>query len=136
MKRRKELPGLNMTPMIDVVFQMIIFFICTSELEKQSMDEQVALEWARDAHAVEKQHPLTVIINIRKDGTVHISGSKLKMTTLKGVMENTVTRHGNSVPVVIRGDLNVSHQSIRDVMDLCKGVGIWKISFAAMKSKG
>jgi len=136
MKRRKELPGMNMTPMIDVVFQMIIFFICTSELEKQSIDENVALEWARDAHAVEKQNPLTVTMNVRKDGTVWISGSRLKMTTLKGVMENSVARHGHSVPVVIRGDLNVAHQSIREVMDICKSVGIWKISFAAIKSKG
>ena len=136
MKRRKALPGINVTPMIDVVFQMIIFFICTSELEKQSIDKYVALEWARDAHAVEKQNPLTVTVNVRKDGSVRISGSKLKLQTFKGVMENTVSRHGNSVPVVIRGDLNVAHQSIREVMDICKSVGIWKISFAAIKSKG
>ena len=46
MKKRKVLPGINMTPMIDVVFQMIIFFICTSELEKNFDTKMVTLEWA------------------------------------------------------------------------------------------
>ena len=121
--------------MIDVVFQMIIFFICTSEMEKTAVDEQVELEWARDAKQVDKQDPLTVTINVRKDGTAHIAGSELDRATLQGVMENMVARHGNAVPVVIRGDLHTAHRSIRQVMDICKRVGIWKLRFAAIKAK-
>ena len=136
MKKRKPLPGINMTPMIDVVFQMIIFFICTSELEKKAFDEKVNLEWARDAQAVEKQDPLTVTVNVRADGSLSISGFSLDRPTLRGVMENTVARHGTRVPVVIRGDLAAEHQAVREVMDICKGVGIWKVSFAAIKAKG
>jgi len=136
MKRQKPLPGINMTPMIDVVFQMIIFFICTSELEKVSFDEQITLEWARDAQQVEQQNPLTVTVNVRDNGTISISGIELSSLALfRGIMENTVARHGTGVPVVIRGDLNASHQHIRQVMDVCKSVGIWKVSFAAVKAK-
>ena len=125
-----------MTPMIDVVFQMIIFFICTSELEKVSFDEQVNLEWARDAQQVEQQNPLTVTVNVRDDGTISISGIELSSFALfRGVMENTVARHGTGVPVVIRGDLNASHAHIRQVMDICKATGIWKVSFAALKAE-
>ena len=126
---------MNMTPMIDVVFQMIIFFICTSELEKTAVDDQVALEWARDAKQVNTRDPLTVTINVREDGTAHISGSRLDSATLQGIMENMVARHGNAVPVVIRGDLHAAHRSIREVMDICKRVGIWKVRFAAVKAK-
>ena len=136
MKPRKPLPGINMTPMIDVVFQMIIFFICTSDLEKQAFDQKVRLEWARDAQAVEKQDPLTVTINVREDGTLTIAGFTLSPGTLRGVMENTVARHGTRVPVVIRGDLAAPHHAVRQVMDICKGVGIWKLSFAAIKAEG
>jgi biopolymer transport protein ExbD len=138
MKRRAALPGVNLTPMIDVVFQMIIFFICTIELEKNVFDETVHLEWARDAQAVGEQNPLTVHVNLRQDGSLSIGGALIpNLTTFRGLLRNTVNRYGASnVPVVIRGDKATSHHHVRAVMDVCKSVGIWRLSFAALKEEG
>ena len=129
-------PGINMTPMIDVVFQMIIFFICTSELEKFDADEKVRLNMAPHGQKVEERDPLTVTVNVRSDGDIRIGGFALTPQTFRGVMATSVARHGTAIPVVIRGDFRVAHQQIRTVMDACKEVGIWRISFAAVKQKG
>ena len=136
---RKKLgdPSLNMTPMIDVVFQMIIFFVCTAALEKQSFDEDVELEWARDGQKVEETHPLTVNVNVRSNGDITIAGAIMTQGQFKQIMRHTVNNYGaGNIPVVIRGDLRSFHSHIRSVMDICKSLGIWKVSFAAIKEKG
>jgi biopolymer transport protein ExbD len=136
MRKRPPLPGINMTPLIDVVFQMIIFFICTIELEKDIFDPAVTLAWARDAQAVEEQDPRTVTVNLRRDGSVVIAGTLLPNTaTFRALMQNSVNRHGTGIPVVIRGDRDVSHAHVRALMDACKAVGIWRVSFAALKEQ-
>ena len=132
----KKLPGINMTPMIDVVFQMIIFFICTSELEKLDVDKSVTLHEAPHGQQVEDQDPLTVTVTVREDGKIAISGFELSPAQFRGVMATSVARHGSAIPVVIRGDTNVPHRHIRGVMDACKDVGLWRVSFAAIKHKG
>ena len=131
----KKLPGINMTPMIDVVFQMIIFFICTSELEKFEADKHVELYMAPHGRQVEKRDPLTVTVNVRDDGMIVVSGFALTPATFRGVMATSVARHGTRLPVVIRGDYRTAHHHVRAVMDICKEVGIWRISFAAIKHK-
>ncbi len=137
MRKQKPLPEINMTPMIDVVFQMIIFFICTIELEKDLFDENVELAWAKDAQAVEEQDPATVTVNLLMDGKITMAGTTIpNLPTFKALMKNSVNRQGSGFPVVIRGDARVSHHYVRELMDVCKSIGIWKVSFAALKSEG
>ena len=136
---RKKLgdPELNMTPMIDVVFQMIIFFVCTAELDKQTFDKNVILEWAKNGQEVEEVHPLTVTVNVRENGDVTLGGTGLSIDGFRAFMTTMAGRYGGqNIPVVIRGDRNSRHVHIKSVMDVCKGVGIWKVSFAAIKEEG
>ena len=134
-RHSKALPGINMTPMIDIVFQMIIFFICTSELEKFDADEEVRLHMAPHGPQIEEQNPLTVTVNVRADGEIRIAGFTLNQKTFRGVMATSVARHGTEIPVVIRGDFRTAHQHIRTVMDACKDVGLRRVSFAAVKQR-
>ena len=136
MRKQRPLPPINMTPMIDIVFQMIIFFIFTIQLDKDVIDKNVKLEWARDARAVEDVAPGTVSVNIRDDGTISIAGNYMNLPTFKAIMQTTANRMGGSFPVVIRGDKGTPHAHVRQVMDVCKGVGIWQVSIAALKAKG
>ncbi len=125
-----------MTPMIDVVFLIIIFFICTIDLEKDKIDKNVRLEWARNAQAVGEEDPLTVTVNVRTDGSVVIGKRKMSPRTFQAILQKTVNRYGTGVPVVIRGDREVLHQHISALTDVCKTVGIWKVKFAAIISEG
>jgi len=130
-------PAINMTPMIDVVFQMIIFFVCTAELDKQTFDKNVILEWAKHGQEVEEAHPLTVTVNIRDNGDITIGGTGLSLAGYRQFMRTMAGRYGGqNIPVVIRGDKGARHSHIKAIMDVCKGVGIWKVSFAAIKEQG
>jgi len=128
-----EVGEMNMTPMIDIVFQMIIFFVCTVELEKQSLNKNIELAISPHGPAVEKKVPGTVTVDVDGKGRISIARAPLDLATFRSVMRKTVSMYGQRVPVVIRGDAETRHEDVRRVMDECKRVGLWKVKFAATK---
>lgn len=130
-----EQGGINMTPMIDVVFQMIIFFVCTIDLDKKKFDERIKLSMAPHGKAVEKKDPRTMIVDVNSKGQIGIANTYMDRATFTQIMANAVKRYGQTMPVVIRGDGRTRHRDIRKVLDVCSKVGLWKVKFAAIKDR-
>lgn len=125
--------GINMTPMIDIVFQMIIFFVLTVEMEKDALDERIKLAMAPDGPAVEQKDPRTVTIDVSNRGHMTIGRVPVSREQLYAIMRQTVNKYGQQTPVVIRGDKKTKHEDIRRVMDTCTAAGLYKVKFAAIK---
>jgi len=136
MKKVPEEPGVNMTPMIDVVFQLIIFFVCTADMQNKSIDEDIKLAMAPHGVAVEQKDPREINIDVDNEGRIRISRTVLDQNYLKKMLLKAVSEHGQTTPVVIRGDGLARHEDIKKVMDACVSAGLWKIKFAAIKEKG
>ena len=134
-KKKEEEMAVNMTPMIDIVFQMIIFFVCTVQLEKDQLNESIKLAMAPNGPAVEQKDPRTVHVDVTDDGRIWIGHRLLPPSTLRAVIKKAVQEYGQGVPVVIRGSSQTKHSDIKRVMDICTGVGLWKVKFAAIKDK-
>lgn len=134
-KRSTEEVALNMTPMIDIVFQLIIFFVVTIELEKQKFNEKIILALSPHGPAIEQKDPRTIVIDIDDQGRIEISRNRMSLSRLTSVLRNAVNQYGQSIPIHIRGDRRTEHESIRDVMDACGQAGLWKVSFVATKEK-
>ncbi len=137
LKRKKsrggEEGGINMTPMIDVVFQMIIFFVTTAELERTSVDMTIKLALAPHGPAVEKKDPRTIVVDVDRKGRIKIARVRFSLPALKSVMRKAVAQYGQTIPVVIRGDAATKHEDIKRVMDACTAAGLWRVKFAAIK---
>jgi biopolymer transport protein ExbD len=123
---------IDMTPMIDVVFQLIIFFIVTIQMEKNYKED---IELADSPHGpaiTSKQQVRTMVIEVDKRGDVSIHSVPLTVAQFRSIM---ITRYKNygEFPVLIRGDRRTPHKDVRRVMDICSGIGIWRINFAAIK---
>lgn len=129
--------GINMTPMIDVVFQMIIFFVCTAQLEQEQFSEFINLPDSPHAPAVaEAKDPRTITIEVDGKGKVSIARTPLTISKLRKILNKTVADYGvrgPSIPILIRADLNTRHTSVRHVMDSCTSAGLYKIAFVAVK---
>ncbi|NKB24708.1 MAG: hypothetical protein GKR87_10115 [Kiritimatiellae bacterium] len=134
-KRNNVSDDVNLTPMIDVVFQMIISFVCTVELEKLSLNESIRLALSPHGPAVEKKDPRTVTVDVDQNGKIYFGSTRLSPELFLQIMRKTVSDYGQDVPVVIRGDGKTKHDDIRKVMDACKGAGLWRVKFAAIKDK-
>jgi biopolymer transport protein ExbD len=123
-----------MTPMIDIVFQMIIFFVCTVQLEKDAINEDIRLAMAPNG-PIEQKDPTQVTIDVDERGRIQVAGFGMSVNTLVQVLRKQIGLYGTQIPVIIRGDEDTRHEDVKRVMDACTRAGIWKIKFAAIKDR-
>ena len=136
MKKREEdyLNG-NLTAMIDVVFQLIIFFVCTVNLQDKAIDDRIKLAMSPHGKAVKTKDPREINIDLDAQGHTTIARTYCSAQTLRNILRKAVQEYGQDVPVVIRGDGLARHLYIRKVMEACTDAGIYRIKFAALKEK-
>ena len=134
-RKSQENPALDMTPMIDVVFELIIFFVVTLT-EAQKKDTTIELEDGQNGIVLtpEELPPthMQVDIGIRK-GKARISMGDVDITPAEICrrVKERKAKYGE-FPVLIRADFAVPHKAVHQVMDACTEAGIWKISFMAV----
>ena len=133
MRRRRSTDGceLDMTPMIDVVFQMIIFFIVTIKMD-ENINEKIELEAAKQGPLYKGEDPRTMVIEVDRRGWLSINNVQFSEAQLRNVIRGRFNRLG-TFPVMIRADRRTQHKDVRKVMDMCSEAGIWRIDFAAIK---
>jgi len=133
-KMKLEELELNMTPMIDVVFQLIIFFVVTLRMEAE-FNKEIVLEWSRNG-PVEKSRDSrsTMVIEVDSRGRVFMHGYRIDKGMLRGILQRRFNK-GGEFPVMIRGDKKTQHKDVRSIMDMCTEVGLWRIKFAAIKEQ-
>ena len=130
-KRVKHQEGceLDMTPMIDVVFQLIIFFIVTLTINKE-MNKDIKLEDSVNGIPIEDEEG-TLVVEVDRTGRISINNFALSPAKLKQIMRGRYNRMG-SFPVMIRADKLARHKHVKRVMDVCTESGIWRINFVAI----
>ena len=141
-RKAQENPQLDMTPMIDVVFELIIFFVVTLT-EAQKKDETIELSDGRNGIKITPEnlpleHMQIDIAAFDKDGR-RLKNPRISMgdrdLTPQDVYDRVKARmdkYGYEFPVLIRADFETPHRAVKDVMDACTKAGIWKISFMAI----
>jgi biopolymer transport protein ExbD len=126
---------MDMTPMIDIVFQLIIFFVVTVDMQNKALETSVRMAMAPNGPVEEVKDPRTIVVDVEADGTISIMRTPLGEGQLLAILKKAVNTSGQSTPVVIRGDLEAKHEVIKRVMDVCGKAGLWKLRFAALKEK-
>ncbi|MFO7871632.1 MAG: biopolymer transporter ExbD [Kiritimatiellia bacterium] len=134
-RRKSELAELNLTPMIDVVFQLIIFFIVTIHIE-ENINEDITLPPAPHAPLLqsEERDPRTLVIEVGRHGWLYLHGTPVKVPLLQRMIQNRYNKYGE-FPVLIRADLSTRHKHVRRVMDMCSAIGLWQVQFVAIKEE-
>jgi biopolymer transport protein ExbD len=123
-----------MAPMIDIVFLLLIFFLVTWQFSRSEQDSRVKVPTSTQGK--EENRAISEInVNIRQNGEVVINGQVLTDSQLLGKLRAIVEVHENQ-PVRLRGDGNITYQTLMGVIDICQKAGIWNISFATRKPEG
>ncbi|MDQ7779602.1 MAG: biopolymer transporter ExbD [Planctomycetota bacterium] len=136
-----SLPQLNMTPMIDVIFQLLIFFMCTIKFRTMEGKLQSYLPKDKGMRNVAYQ-PLAQEIRaiIKYDettGEVKFWLAENRMANIDALMEGIAAKHAEykktidrPVPVIVDAEKNVPFMEVVRVLDLCTGRGIEGVEFA------
>lgn len=129
-----EDPGLNLTPMIDVVFLLLIFFMLATTFMDPEKDINLDLPSSSEAGSVSEEID-EIIVNVLADGSTVISGQTLDEANLLARLRQAAAQDAET-QVTIRGDANTTHQNIVRVMDYCTHAGLGNLAIATMDSSG
>jgi biopolymer transport protein ExbD len=127
--RRRESPDVNLTPLIDVVFLLLIFFMVSTTFDREA-ELSIELPTASGKPAATKEAPIDVSIDLQ--GRYFVNGKPLvntQLPTLKRALE--IAAGGKTPAIVINADANTSHKSVVQVMDAASQLGLSRLRFAA-----
>jgi biopolymer transport protein ExbD len=121
------------SPMIDVIFLLIIFFVVTTTIEKDIRN--VAVELAESGHLdPEIGEQLKIVVNIWKDnGRIKYAVGDFTCTKaqVEQALLTTGSAYGHLAPLVVRAGRNVEYTHVAAIIDAAGNAGLTRVRFAA-----
>jgi len=125
-------PDVNLTPLIDVVFLLLIFFMVSTSFVKQS---QITIRLPEaESTAMVEEPPEQIDIMITDQGTYLVNGRELinnRPETIRNALQR-VSGGNTDLPLTISADANARHQHVVTAMDVAGRLGFVRISIATV----
>ena len=132
--RRAEPPRVDITPLIDVVFLMLIFFMVSTTFEKET---QLKVDLPEASTIENAEQPADKIeITIDAKGQYYVNERELvkhDAATLHRTLQK-IADGRNDLPVIVSGDRNAPLQSMMTVLDVAAQLDMTRLSFVARQS--
>jgi biopolymer transport protein ExbD len=127
-KYKPDPVGFQVVPMIDILFLLLCFFLVSQVYSQWEQEIDIKLPTAQTGN-IPQRLPGEIIINILKDGSVVINKQVVDNERMVSLLSRVV-KYFPGQPVLIRADNKTPYESVIKVIDLCRSVDIWSISFA------
>ena len=114
--------AIEMTPMIDIVFLLLIFFLVATTFREEEREMQVALPFASSSAPISTMLK-EFIVNVMEDGTIIVGGRPIEKAELRTMVREAVAANPEQ-KVTVRGDRGTAYANIIQVLDACKNEGI------------
>ena len=124
-------PVINLVPMIDVVFTLLVFFMLATTFAERERMLDVELPFA-DAANAPPVNPKELVINVSRDGHVWIDGKALAGEELTQALADAARREPGLL-VTVRGDRRGLYDEIVHVLDACLQAGLVDVSLGALE---
>lgn len=132
--RTEEDLEINITPLIDVVFLLLIFFMVSTTFDKTS---ELKIDLPQSS-AVPVTAPIEAVdILVDKQGRFFVNGSQVMTSHVDALIRvlTKVTKGNKDLPVVLRADAMTPHQSVVTAMDAVAKLGLTRLSIATLNSE-
>lgn len=136
LSNRRHRLEMNMTPMIDVVFLLIIFFLVSSHLQKQEAHAELDLPTAEtgDENTPTDTRTLTVNVSSRQDNYQIAFGARIIPTAnLVSQLQSELKRAKGKIEVRIRVDRTAPYRVVEPILAGCAQLDIWNVQFAVIR---
>jgi biopolymer transport protein ExbD len=114
--------SLELTPLIDMVFLLLIFFLVATTFHQEEREMQIALPVATSAGPISGLLQ-ELIVNVNEEGEIILGGRRIEADALRGMVAEAVKTNPDQ-KVTVRGDRRTVYANIVTVLDICKGAGI------------
>lgn len=122
----------NITPLIDVIFLLIIFFLAASHFVRNESRDEVNLPEATTGEEESGESKARLVITVTEDGTYKVGGGEVTVDDLAPMLFDGMAKDKELFEVRIRGDERVPFRMIEPVMLECAKAGVTKIKFGAL----
>ena len=133
--RTDERVDINLTPLIDVVFLLLIFFMVSTTFDRHANLKVELPEASAKKKQQQQQEPL--VLSIDANGNYFINDRQVintQLDTLKSALQKSVGDR-KDVSLVLRADARTPHQSVVRAMDAASQLGLTRLSIATIESK-
>lgn len=115
-------PTIELTPIIDMVFLLLIFFLVATTYHQEERELEIALPQA------ESGLPISValreiVVNVDEDGSITVGRERMDVERLRSIVADAVALNAEQ-KVTVRGDRDAPYASVARVLDVCKAAGI------------
>ncbi len=122
-KRTSAVGSLSITPLIDVVFLLLIFFLVSSRFSEEERELDLNLPSVTEALPAMAQ-PHELVVNIDAQGRYYIDGGFRQLEQVEQILRRAKTNNPLTQTVVIRCDKKTECEPMLVAIGLCKKVGI------------
>lgn len=114
--------SIELTPLVDMVFLLLIFFLVATTFHQTEREMQIALPFASSATPI-SMSLREIIINIDREGQIILAGQVTDADDLQRLIGEAVEANQEQ-KVTLRGDRGTAYVNIVRVLDICKSAGI------------
>jgi len=131
--RRHEDPEINLTPLIDVVFLLLIFFMVSTTFNRES---ELKIQLPEAGREAVEQPAESVEVTVSADGRYYVNGRAVvdrRVGTLRRAIEKAAGGR-TDLPLVVRADARAEHQAVVRAMDAAARAGFARLSIATVRA--
>lgn len=118
----EERVPIELTPLIDMVFLLLIFFLVATTFHQEEREMQIALPFASHAGPI-SANLQEIVINVDREGQAIVGGRVTTPQELRALLEQRVQVNPEQ-KVAVRGDRQTAYENVVRVLDVCKAAGI------------
>ena len=123
-----DTPAINLTPMIDIVFNLIIFFMVSTRFTEIERKVDLSVPQVGGVAGLSEMQKSRTI-NVYRDGAIMLDSQAVTLTELRSLLA-TAHRQYEGLEVTIRGDGFTPYQNVAAVMTACRQAGISEMGIA------
>ncbi|MFT7289564.1 MAG: biopolymer transport protein ExbD [Halieaceae bacterium] len=131
-RRTRDELDVNLTPLIDVVFLLLIFFMVSTTFTRET---QLSVDLPEASGVLREEAERQVEIQIDEAGNFRVNGRALvdtRVRTLQAALYK-VAEGDTTLPMIISADAQASHQSVVRAMDAAGQMGFTRLSIASIQ---
>ena len=122
-KKGTALGALSLTPLIDIVFLLLIFFLVATRFSEENFEMDIPLPTASESRPLIVQ-PKEIFVNIDQQGKIFSGGQECDLVQLEEIFDRAKTNNPVNQSVIIRADKRCEFDGVVKVINLCQKVGV------------
>lgn len=125
-RTKRSIAGINIVPLIDVMFFLVLFFVVTTTFRTETAGLDVQLPTAATAR---QNVPSELVITVREDGRIYVGDRAVTSTQLQQEVRRALANRPDLL-VIIRGDRRARYEYVVQAIDDVRAVGGYRLALA------